>query len=61
MNKPWKILANELEEFQDAERRMIEVETSEHLADRELESLFKLREFDRIESVCRKWLDEVRR
>ena len=48
-----------IEDFMDAERRLIEVETSEHLAERELNTLFEMGEFSRIEAICSEFLAKV--
>ena len=50
---------NHIEDFMDAERRLIEVETSEHLAERELTTLFELGEFSRIETICSEFLGKL--
>ena len=50
---------NHIEDFMDAERRLIEVETSEHLAERELTTLFELGEFSRIEMICSEFLEKL--
>ena len=51
--------AKAMEDFIESERRPIEVETSEHLAERELNTLFEMGEFSRIETICSEFLAKV--
>ena len=53
MNKPWKILANDLEQFQDAERAKISAGRADRQAMLALLELRKLGEFERIKRICK--------